>query len=117
MLTQELYDKSKRRAMLGQVQNAALDAVDETIQASVNASRYADAIENQNMRPPPPPSFSNAQPTGMQRTTSFPSNLNMGAPAPGNPSRGFGEGSWAAGFGGPASSRINIPSLTETSPF
>ena len=32
--TQELYDKLKRRAMLGQVQDAASDAVDETIQAS-----------------------------------------------------------------------------------
>ena len=31
--TQELYDRLKRRAMLGQVQDAASDAVDDTIQA------------------------------------------------------------------------------------
>jgi E3 ubiquitin-protein ligase CCNP1IP1 len=43
--TQELYDKLKRRAMLGQVQNAASDAVDHTIQASVTASRYVDRTD------------------------------------------------------------------------
>jgi E3 ubiquitin-protein ligase CCNP1IP1 len=67
--TQELYDKLKRRAMLGQVQNAALDAVDQNIQASVTANRCVDRVDNQNqnLRPPPPPLFSNQQTTGMQR--------------------------------------------------
>jgi E3 ubiquitin-protein ligase CCNP1IP1 len=46
--TQELYDKLKRRAMLGQVQNAASDAVDHTIQASVTANRLVARYGNQN---------------------------------------------------------------------
>ncbi|KAE9371736.1 hypothetical protein N431DRAFT_410726 [Stipitochalara longipes BDJ] len=66
--TQELYDKLKRRAMLGEVQNAALDAVDHNIQASVTANRFVDRVEDQNQihRPPPPPLFSNQQTNGMQ---------------------------------------------------
>ena len=62
---QELYDKLKRRSMLGQVQNAASDAVDHTIQASVTANRFVDRVGNQNQRPLPP-LFSNDQSTGMQ---------------------------------------------------
>jgi hypothetical protein len=52
--TQELYDKLKRRAMLGQVQNAATDAVDNTIQASVLSSRLADHVGaiDQRLQPP-----------------------------------------------------------------
>lgn len=57
--TQELYDKLKRRAMMGQVQEAAQDAVDHTIQASV-ASNYADVVGNELQRHPPP-LFSNQQ--------------------------------------------------------
>jgi E3 ubiquitin-protein ligase CCNP1IP1 len=40
--TQELYDKLKRRAMMGQVQDAASDAVDYTIQASAAINRLVD---------------------------------------------------------------------------
>lgn len=40
--TQELYDKLKRRVMLGQVQNAASDAVDHTIHASAVNNRFID---------------------------------------------------------------------------
>ena len=40
--TQELYDKLKRRAMLGQVKNAAFDAVDHTIQASAVNNRFIE---------------------------------------------------------------------------
>jgi E3 ubiquitin-protein ligase CCNP1IP1 len=58
--TQELYDKLKRRAMLGQVQEAALDAVDHTIQASVAGNRFTDRVSNEPQRPPPP-LFSNEQ--------------------------------------------------------
>ena len=67
--TQELYDKLKRRALLGQVQNAALDAVDQNLQASVTVNRFVDKVDNQNpnLRPPPPPLFSNHQTSGMQR--------------------------------------------------
>ena len=46
--TQELYDKLKRRALLGQVQDAAQDAVDDTIQASTTANRFVDRVANQN---------------------------------------------------------------------
>jgi len=49
--TQELYDKLKRRAMLGQVQNAAGDAAEHTIQASVTANRFVDRVGNQPQRP------------------------------------------------------------------
>lgn len=38
--TQELYDKLKRKAMLGQVQTAALDAVDYAIQPSAISTHY-----------------------------------------------------------------------------
>jgi len=106
MMTQELYDKLKRRTMLGQVQNAAVDAVDETIQQSVTASRYADAMQNQNMRPPPPPAFPNGQTASARRTSSY-SIANMGPPAQRN--RGSGDGHWRGGFGGPPSSRIHTP--------
>jgi E3 ubiquitin-protein ligase CCNP1IP1 len=69
--TQELYDKLKRRAMLGQVQNAASDAVDHSIQASVTANRYVDILDEQNQRPPQPPLFANQQSASLQ---------NQGAP-------------------------------------
>ena len=36
--TQELYDKLKRKAMLGQMQDAASEAVDSTIQAAAAAA-------------------------------------------------------------------------------
>jgi E3 ubiquitin-protein ligase CCNP1IP1 len=51
--TQELYDKLKRRTMLGQVQHAAHDAVDHTIQESVNANRFFDGTGEMNQCPPP----------------------------------------------------------------
>jgi E3 ubiquitin-protein ligase CCNP1IP1 len=68
--TQELYDKLKRRAMLGQVQDAASDAVNHAIQASVTANRFVDRAGNQNQRPqpPPPPLFSDHQSSGMQNS-------------------------------------------------
>ena len=77
--TQELYDKLKRRAMLGQVQNAASDAVDHTIQASVEASRFVDRVGNQNQRVPPP-LFSNSQSGGMQHPQILPGNGSNVAP-------------------------------------
>jgi len=52
--TQELYDKLRRRAGMGQVQEAALDAVNDTIQASVTANRFTDRVGNESQRPPPP---------------------------------------------------------------
>jgi E3 ubiquitin-protein ligase CCNP1IP1 len=61
--TQELYDKLKQRAMLGQVQNAAYDAVDHSIQASVTAQQIADRVDGQTQRPQPP-LFSHMQDAG-----------------------------------------------------
>ncbi len=49
-----MYDKLKRRAMLGQVQDAAMDAVDQTIEASITANRFIDKVGNQEMKPPIP---------------------------------------------------------------
>jgi len=49
--TQELYDKLKRRVMLGQVQNAASDAVDHTINASAVSSRFIDSTTGFNQGP------------------------------------------------------------------
>ena len=44
--TQELYDRLKRRSMLGQVQSAASYAVDHTIQASAIGNRLVDHVGN-----------------------------------------------------------------------
>jgi E3 ubiquitin-protein ligase CCNP1IP1 len=96
--TQELYDKLKRRARLGQVQNAASDAVDQNIQASVTASRFVDRVDNPppNHRIPPPPLFSNQQTSGMQNPGMVSgSGLGGGAQIGRN---GTGEDTWA-GFG------------------
>jgi E3 ubiquitin-protein ligase CCNP1IP1 len=92
--TQELYDKLKRRAMLGQVQNAALDAVDQNIQASVTANRFVDRVDNQNQNHrPPPPLFSSHQSSGMQYPPGLvPESGPIGAQISRN---GHGEGSWA----------------------
>lgn len=93
--TQELYDKLKRRAMLGQVQNAALDAVDQNIQASVTANRFVDRVESQNHnhRPPPPPLFSNQQTTGLQHPGLVAENGPIGGAQIGR--NGNGEDTWA----------------------
>lgn len=56
--TQELYDRLKRRAMMGQVQNAATDAVDYTLQASATANnRYVDNLNEVDQRPLQQPLF------------------------------------------------------------
>lgn len=79
--TQEMFDKMKRRSMLGHVQNAASDAVEHSIQASVAENRYVDSVD-QTQRPPPPPLFSGQQPSISQNQGSGnPPNLapqNMG---------------------------------------
>jgi E3 ubiquitin-protein ligase CCNP1IP1 len=96
--TQELYDKLKRRAMLGQVQNAASDAVEQNIQASVTASRFVDQVnnQNQNQRPPPPPLFSNQQTSGIQNPGMVSGSGPVGGAQIGR--SGPGEDTWA-GFG------------------
>lgn len=65
--TQELYDKLKRRSTLGHVQEAVADEVENTIQASVTANRFVDAVGNQSMRPQPP-IFSEQQNNAIHRT-------------------------------------------------
>lgn len=60
--TQELYDKLKRKAMLGQIQDAATDAVDTTLQGgseqhfgpSMRPSHYTERHDQTgDMQPPP----------------------------------------------------------------
>ncbi|POS88162.1 hypothetical protein EPUL_000322 [Erysiphe pulchra] len=63
--TQELYDKLKRRTLLGHVQDAASEAVEQTIQNSLTVNRYVDASNNQNINIPPPSLFSSNQPRSM----------------------------------------------------
>jgi len=89
--TQELYDKLKRRAMLGQVQNAASDAVDHTIQASATANRYVDRLDEQNQRPQAPV-FSNQQSDALHIQANTDAGGNMGPP---NFRGGNGEIGWA----------------------
>lgn len=110
--TQELYDKLKRRDMLGQVQNAASDAVDHTIQASVTANRFNDRLENQNQRPIQPPRFSGTQNTGMQYSGMAPAG---GSSAMGPPTgrAGNGDGTWA-GFSSQESMQRKKCSSTTT---
>lgn len=59
--TQEFYDKFKQRVMLGQVQNAASDAVDHTIQASATATQFVEGPGNQNQPRPEASPYSNLQ--------------------------------------------------------
>jgi E3 ubiquitin-protein ligase CCNP1IP1 len=59
--TQELYDKLKRRVMLGQVQNAASDAVGHTIHASVANNRFMDPTTGFDQRPQQPTLFTEPQ--------------------------------------------------------
>ena len=51
--TQELYDKLKRRALLGQAQDAIHDAMDDTIQASSAANRFVDRVGAQSQQSAP----------------------------------------------------------------
>lgn len=102
MQTQELYDKLKRRSMLGQVQEAASDAVDHTVQASAMGNRFIDRIadqslnQNQHQRqrvPPPPPLYPDHSSTTMQRAVDLGAgSVPMGPPAA-QPRRG--DAAWA----------------------
>jgi E3 ubiquitin-protein ligase CCNP1IP1 len=105
MQTQELYDKLKRRTMLGQVQNAASDAVDHTIQESVNANRFVDRTGDLDQLPPPPPLFAEINTAGL-----LAGRANM---QPQGNGRG-NESSWA-GLGSQGSShRKNICAVYDT---
>ncbi|CZR63206.1 related to lactose regulatory protein [Phialocephala subalpina] len=114
MQTQELYDKLKRKAMLSQVQEAALDAVDHTVQASAIGNRFVDRVGNQPQNQPQPqrqpaPLFSN-QPSGaMQR----PGMIGGGGTTMGPPitQPRPGENAWA-GFSSQGSSQQNPPMQT-----
>lgn len=63
--TQELYDKLKRRDQMSQVQNAASDAVDQTIQGSAIANGYSDHFRKANDPPLRSPVFSSLQGNSM----------------------------------------------------
>ncbi|OBT95573.2 hypothetical protein VE01_05991 [Pseudogymnoascus verrucosus] len=63
--TQELYDKLKRRDQMSQVQNAASDAVDQTIQGSATANGYSDHFRKANDPPFRPPVFPSLQGNSM----------------------------------------------------
>jgi E3 ubiquitin-protein ligase CCNP1IP1 len=80
--TQELYDKLKRRALLGQVQDAAHDAVDNTFQASSTANRFVDRIGAQNQRSASLPTFPDPQNGSFQKYgLGLTSGGHMGPPA------------------------------------
>ncbi|ELR03773.1 hypothetical protein VC83_05604 [Pseudogymnoascus destructans] len=63
--TQELYDKLKRRDQMNQVQNAASDAVDQTIQGSATANGYSDHFRKANDPPLRSPVFPSLQGNSM----------------------------------------------------
>jgi hypothetical protein len=63
--TQELYDKLKRRDQMSQVQNAATDAVDQTIQGSATANGYSDHFRKANDPPFRSPVFPSLQGNSM----------------------------------------------------
>ncbi|KFY20244.1 hypothetical protein V491_03872 [Pseudogymnoascus sp. VKM F-3775] len=63
--TQELYDKLRRRDQMSQVQNAASDAVDQTIQGSASASGYPDHFRKANDPPFRSPVFASLQRNSM----------------------------------------------------
>jgi E3 ubiquitin-protein ligase CCNP1IP1 len=71
MQTQEMFDKMKRRSMLGQVQDAASDAVEHTFLASAAANRYVDRVGDQAHQRVPPPLFPSQQgPSKLNQDTS-----------------------------------------------
>jgi E3 ubiquitin-protein ligase CCNP1IP1 len=74
--TQELYDKMKRRGMLDQVQTAASNAVDDTIQATTNGNRFT---ENPGTNDHRPPLYANQQTGGLNHASGF---LNSTMPPP-----------------------------------
>lgn len=104
MQTQELYDKLKRRDLLGHVQNAASDAVEHTVQASVAANRYVDKIGNQNQRPLPP-TFSNRQPVNINHISNHPTGRISAPPIIAGGNR---EETWA-GYSSPGNTQCNPP--------
>ncbi|KFY11045.1 hypothetical protein V492_04708 [Pseudogymnoascus sp. VKM F-4246] len=63
--TQELYDKLKRRDQMSQVQNAASDAVDQTIQGPAAANGYSDHFRRANEPPLRSPIFASLQGNSM----------------------------------------------------
>jgi E3 ubiquitin-protein ligase CCNP1IP1 len=92
--TQELYDKLKRRAMLGQVQDAASDAVDDTIEASTTAKRFVDRVRAENQRPNSHPIYQSEQNGIMQNAgRSLSTGMNMGPPPMSR--SGTADGTWS----------------------
>lgn len=69
--TQELYDKMKRRGLLDQVQTAASNAVDDTIEAAVTGNRFADNTGTDNHRPHQQPFYPNQLAGGTHQSGGF----------------------------------------------
>lgn len=67
MHTQELYDKLKHRAMIEQVQDAATEAVDDTIHASAISNRFDNRTGDENQPRRQPPLFSGMRADEMQQ--------------------------------------------------
>ena len=63
---QEMLDRSKRKEMLGQVQSAASDAVEQTIEASAMVNRFDDRSSHTSQRPIQPSRVPESQPNGIQ---------------------------------------------------
>lgn len=108
--TQELYDKLKRRAMLGQVQDAASIAVEDTIHASTTANRFVDRVGVQIQRPTSHPIYQNAPNSGMQDSgRGANTGMEMGPP----PINRAGDGVWS-GFSSQAS-QGHVPRMYDES--
>ncbi|KAG9245058.1 cyclin B1 interacting protein-like protein 1 [Calycina marina] len=63
---QEMYDRSKRKDMLDQMEHAASDAADNTVEESLRANRYGAGNNDQSQVPMQPPRFQAQQPRAMQ---------------------------------------------------
>ena len=74
--SQEQYDKLKRSTMLGQVQNAAFDAVEQAVQASATVERFTDRLENSR----PEPNMYHQQMGGIQNSSAARGGTTMGPP-------------------------------------
>ncbi|KAH6676297.1 cyclin B1 interacting protein-like protein 1 [Halenospora varia] len=101
---QEMYDRLRRQNNLGQVQNAASEAIGNVIQASVTATRHGNRTESQDHLPPAPPVFSSQRSMQLPNQTVMQNNM-----AP--PIRSNREDTWA-GFSIQGSTQPNLPIQT-----
>ncbi|KAI1431629.1 hypothetical protein GGR50DRAFT_689572 [Xylaria sp. CBS 124048] len=91
--TQELYDKLKRKAMLGQVQDAAEDAVESTLQGP------GPSIGNNNVDSQDLPYFQPGDAFGQPTSAPHDQQRNLGTYSHPQASIGIQAGSWPRAFG------------------